>query len=178
MAREYGKALTKEMLLDWGFTDIRYLPHEQKWTFNDKTDWYIERVWRKNSNKEPIKKRITITEAVCKHKYSADKVYLKITFSVGGKVYSIPLSRVIYAWFNGPIGQGEVIDHINNNSFDNRPENLQKLSVGENLAKRFIDNPKFARNQYELDLKQIVHKMFETGLSYEEALAKVNEIRK
>ena len=148
MSRQYGRKLTKEMLQDWGIVDIIYLPHINKWTFNEKTDWYIKRVWRKNSSKKFYEKRINVTEAVCKHKYTSDKKYLKITFSIDGKAISLSLSRVIYAWFIGPIDDGEVIDHIDNNPYNNYYKNLQKLSVGENLAKRYLDNPQFNVNQH------------------------------
>lgn len=148
MSREYGRKLTREMLENWGIVDIIYLPSINQWTFDEKTDWYIKRKWRKNSSKQFYEKRINVTEAVCKHKYTSDRKYLKITFSIDGKAISLPLARVIYAWFIGPIEDKEVIDHIDNNPYNNHYKNLQKLSVGENLAKRYIDNPKFNVNQY------------------------------
>ena len=150
MKREYGKPLTKEMLLEWGFTRVEYLPENGIYTFSEDTDWYIERIWRKNSSKEPVLKRIKVNRAGCKHKYSTDKSYPIITFTFNRKVICLPLSRVIYAWYIGPIGEREVIDHIDNDPYHNHWTNLQKLSVGENLAKRYLDNPNFARNQYEV----------------------------
>ena len=63
--------------------------------------------------------------------------YHKITYSLNGKAINIPLSRFIYVWFNGDIPDGYIIDHINGDSFDNRPENLQLLTVGDNLKRRF-----------------------------------------
>lgn len=41
-----------------------------------------------------------------------------------------------------------VIDHIDNNPFNNRVKNLQKLTPEENLRKRFEDNPDGGRNQW------------------------------
>jgi hypothetical protein len=74
----------------------------------------------------------------------------------------------------------EVIDHIDNNPFNNMPWNLQKLSVGENLAKRYIDNPNCNKNQFTTEtyrknkeLHEFVNKLFNEGKTYEEAQAEV-----
>ena len=126
----YCKKLTKKELLDAGFTSVEYI--------NDQ--WRVFRRWRKNNSKEKIDTEIKITLACGKHKYRPNKYYHKITYSFNRKVINIPLSRLIYVWFKGDIPDGYVVDHINNNSFDNRPENLQLLTVGDNLKKRFEDN--------------------------------------
>ena len=146
---KYCEKLTKQMLKDWGFTRVTYLPDFNIHHEDPKEDWYVERIWRKNSSKAFTPKRINITDAVCKHKYTEDKKYWKLTFMCNQKAKTITFARFIYVWFVGDLEEGEVVDHIDNNSFNNHPSNLQKLSVGENLAKRFIDNPGFARNQYE-----------------------------
>ena len=160
----YCTKLTKEQLRTWGFEEPIFCPEE-----TDKTkQWIITRLWRKNSSKAPVLKRISVTEARCRHKYSEDKVYLKITFSTDTKPKTITLARFIYCWFIGDLEEGEVVDHINNDSFDNRPENLQKLSVGENLAKRNIDNAKYARNQYEVEFAQLCKKLYEPETSLEQ----------
>jgi len=164
----YCEKLTKQQLKDWGFTQINYLPEIGKESNDPKENWYIERLWRTKHGKKPILKRINVTEAVCKHKYSCDKKYHKVTFMADDKARSITLARLIYVWFIGDLEQGEVVDHINNNSFDNRPENLQKLSVGENLAKRNIDNAEFAKNQYGVEFKNLIKKLYSDNISLEE----------
>ena len=126
----YCKKLTKQELLDAGFTSVEYI--------NDQ--WRVFRRWRKNNSKEKFDTEISVTLARGKHKYRPDKYYHKITYSFNRKVINIPLSRLIYVWFIGDIPDGYVVDHINNDSFDNRPENLQLLTVGDNLKKRFEDN--------------------------------------
>lgn len=141
----YCEKLTKQQLLDWGFTDVEYVPD----AVDPKKQFIIKRFWRTAKGKAPRLKTIAITEAICRHKYSDDKTYLKITFSINNKQRTITLARIVYAWYNGDLEDGEVVDHINNNSFDNSPYNLQKLTVGENLAKRNMDNARYARNQYE-----------------------------
>lgn len=170
MAREYGKALTKQMLLDWGITDIHWDEASNQ--------WYVNRYWYKNKSINKINKRLSIQNAVCKHKYTTDKSYPIITFSYNQKVITLPLSRVIYVWFKGDVDDKEVVDHINNNPYDNRPDNLQKLSVGENLAKRFVDNARCNVNQYttkvyktsQTDLAKFVHDIKINGGTYELAV--------
>ena len=127
----YCKKLTKQELLDAGFTSVEYIEGQ----------WRVFRCWKKNNSKSKTNTEISITLACGKHKYRPNKYYQKVTFSVNRKVYNIPLSRLVYVWFKGDIPDGYVVDHINNDSFDNRPENLQLLTVGDNLKKRFEDNP-------------------------------------
>lgn len=43
--------------------------------------------------------------------------------------------RLVWEAFNGKIPKGYVIDHINNNKKDNRLENLQLMTVGDNIRK-------------------------------------------
>lgn len=171
MAREYGKELTKEMLQNWGIEEI-YWDVEAE-------DWYVDRYWYKNNSKNKIHKQIKIQNAVCKHKFTVDKSYPIITFSFNKKVVTLPLARVIYAWFIGSIEDHAVIDHKDNNPYNNKIENLQKLSVGENLAKRFIDNPLSNRNQYTTrtyqnskenpELYKLCKEMFNQGIDYDTA---------
>ena len=133
----YCKKLTKQELLDAGFTSVEYIDNQ----------WRVFRRWRKNNSKEKIDTEIKVTLACGKHKYRPNKYYHKITYSFNRKAINIPLSRFIYVWFKGDIPDGYVVDHINNDSFDNRPENLQLLTVGDNLKKRFEDNEEAWVNQ-------------------------------
>ena len=98
-------------------------------------------------------KQISITEAKCKHKYTGTKTYLKITFSYNKKTITIPLSRFIYAWYNGVAHEGMDIEHIDNNPFNNNIFNLRESTREQNLAKRFIDNPKTNHNQWDAQKK-------------------------
>ena len=76
---------------------------------------------------------------------------------------------MIYAWFVGDIEEGMVIDHIDNNPFNNRVENLQKLTPEENLKKRFEDNPNALHNQYGSAAYKLMHKLYEEGVPFQEA---------
>ena len=137
----YCKGLTKQQLSDWGIIAIIYDPINN--------EWQIFRHWYKNNSKQKILTIIKPSLAVGKHKYRPDKEYLKVSFSVRGEgSYSIPLSRLVYTWYNGDIPDGYVVDHADNNSFNNNPKNLQLFTVEENLAKRYIDNPEAWTNQW------------------------------
>ena len=133
----YCKGLTKQELIDVGITDVK----------RDFTGWHVYRYWYKNNSNIKTNSEIKITMANRKHKYRPDKQYPKITFCVKQARYNIPLSRLIYVWFKGDIPDGMVIDHIDNDPYNNSPSNLQMLSVGENLTKRFTDNPDAWTNQ-------------------------------
>ena len=98
------------------------------------------RYWYNSGGKVKVLKQINITIATCKHKYTSDKQYKKLTFAYRGRGISIPLSRFIYAW-HYDVPQGYDVEHINNDAFDNRLENLRLCTREENLAKRFSDNP-------------------------------------
>lgn len=190
---KYCEGLTRQQLRDWGFTQAVYLPGLG--IINDeapeKDKWYVERYWRRNNSKSYRHQRISITEAICKHKYTTDKKYLKLTFMTPEGPKSITLARFMYVWFIGDLKAGEVVDHIDNDPYNNYPTNLQKLSVGENLAKRFIDNPEANRNQYTTktykcrkenpELYELCEKMFEKGINYDTAqiiVAVFNELNK
>ena len=147
MARPINTKLTKQMLQDMGIVDI----HWDK----ERDDWYILRHWFKNKSKT-IKTytRITITQATRKHKYAQSKAYPKINFYYKNKGRCYPLARVLYAWFKGDIDDGMVVDHIDNNPFNNCLSNLQLLTQERNLEKRYKDNPKGNRNQWDAMKKE------------------------
>lgn len=46
------------------------------------------------------------------------------------------LARVIWAWYHGVAPANMDVDHINNDSLDDRLDNLQLLTRQQNLAKR------------------------------------------
>ena len=159
--RKQNSELTKAMLLDWGIESIDW--SEEKGT------WVITRLWYKNTSKTKRPVLIKISEAVCKHKYTKDKSYPIIVFSYEGKAKCLPLARVIYAWFVGDIEEGKVIDHIDNNPFNNKVGNLQKLTPEENLKKRFEDNPNALCNQCGSATYKLIRKLYEEGVPFKEA---------
>lgn len=167
--RKQNKALTKEMLLEWGINSINW---------SEELDtWIIDRLWYKNKSKDKRHINIKICKAVCKHKYTKDKSYPIVTFSYINEVKCIPLARLIYAWFVNDIEDGMVIDHIDNDPFNNRVENLQKLTPEENLKKRFEDNPNALHNQCRTELYQLARKLHQGGIPFKEAKKLVFELK-
>ena len=147
MARPINRKLTKAMLVEMGIYNV-YWDTENK-------EWWIDRFWYNCGSNERIHKRVSITLAKCNHKYTEAKVYPKVTFSYNMKTISYPLARFIYAWFKGEVKDGEVVDHINNDPFDNSIDNLRAVSVEENLRKRYQDNPNNNHNQWDAKEKNM-----------------------
>lgn len=162
--RAIYKSLTKEMLEEYGITSIKYV--------EETNSWEIKRLWFKNRSKNKQETTVKVLDAVCRHKFTKDKYYPIVNFSYNSKMISLPLARIIYAWFKGPIEDGFVIDHIDNNPYNNKPENLQKITQKQNIAKRYIDNKNNHHNQWDA-LKekeyQIVHQAFIAGKTFAEA---------
>ena len=81
-----------------------------------------------NKIKRPAKKR---------YKSHGDyKTYNSFNY----KIRTIGLHRAMWAWFNNEVPEGLVIDHISNKHdtlYDNRLENLQLTTQGENILKDY-----------------------------------------
>lgn len=132
MAREYCRGLTRQQLMDMGIYRI-------DWD-KDSQQWWIDRYWYPNyRNKTKRHIRVKIHIVTAEHKYGKTKRYPKIQINYLGKGYAFPLSRVVYCWFINDIPDGYVIDHIDNDPFNNRLNNLQMLTIEENNRKRFED---------------------------------------
>lgn len=187
MARNINKKLTKEMLVEMGFCSVL-------WDYETE-NWKITRHWYRKNSKEKEYKVIKIADAVCKHKYTFDKSYPILVFGYKGVNQTYSLARFIYAWFHGEVKEGEVIDHKNNNPYDNSLSNLQVLSQKENLHKRYKDNPNNNRNQWDAihkdpfknelltkyheaqsELVTLTNKLSETKENQEEALNVINSV--
>lgn len=135
----YCKPLTKQELQDAGIMNI----------FKRDGEWVVLRCWYKGSEKTKSFKEVSITQAKRKHKYRPDKYYPKVSFCVNQIRYSIPLSRLLYVWFIDDITEpGMQVDHIDNDPYNNELDNLQLLTIEDNLAKRFHDNPEAWTNQW------------------------------
>lgn len=80
-----------------------------------------------------------------KHPYGKDMTYLIVTLwdAERNKTASYALSRLVYLYFIGDIPEGYDVDHIDGDTFNNLPENLQLLTRKENLAKREFNGNKY-----------------------------------
>ncbi len=61
------------------------------------------------------------------------KEYHYLNLSVGGKVKTTKIHRMVYEAFMGKIPEGLVINHKNGVKTDNRLENLEVMTTGENV---------------------------------------------
>lgn len=62
---------------------------------------------------------------------------VSLSCRLGNKTRTVNYSRVVYAWITGwLVPAGYHVDHINNNTLDNRAWNLRKVTVRENNQNR------------------------------------------
>lgn len=170
MSRPMYNELTRKMLEEWGIDSITWDP--------DTDSWNINRYWYKNNSREKRNIKLAISNAICKHKFTKDKSYPIVSFSYRGKPICLPLARVVFAWFHPDKSlKGLVIDHIDNNPYNNKLNNLRAITQEANLIKRYIDNPSSYLNQYQQNKIRnckpedyaICHQCFVQGKTYAEA---------
>lgn len=72
------------------------------------------------------------------HKYSEDKQYRVVSIydSETRLQKTYMYSNVLYAWYNYVCPEGYEVDHINNDSLDDRIDNYQLLLKKDNLSKK------------------------------------------
>ncbi len=60
--------------------------------------------------------------------------YLQMRVSIDGRRITTMAARVVWRHFNGPIPAGLTINHINGDTRDNRPSNLEITTMKEQIA--------------------------------------------
>lgn len=139
--RVYCKGLTRQELVDMGIYSINW--------DRDKQEWWVDRYWhRYGKTKEFTHTRLQTTIAIARHKYGKDKEYPKVQFGYNGKTMAIPLGRLLYVWFVEDVPDGYVVDHKDNNPFNNQINNLQMLTIEDNIRKRYEDLGTNCINQF------------------------------
>lgn len=86
--------------------------------------------------------RIGVGDRLTRIKRSARHKYKNKIYSYDGYYYktiNLRVHRVVYAWFNDIAHSDLVIDHIDNNPFNNNLSNLQEITQKENLAKERLN---------------------------------------
>ena len=120
--------LTKAMLVNYGVLSI-----EKK----DDT-WVVEKK-RLHTNGWGTKGEIynaPLRYITTKHKYGDPIIYQGVVLNKG----VIPLHRIIYAWFKEDIPDGYDIHHLDGNTMNNDPSNLQMITHAENLRRKEVQN--------------------------------------
>lgn len=131
-----GKLLTKEMLENYGITEIT---RDGK-VFKDDKELKQSLYRRKGKYKlqQPYA-QLVVSDKTQKIYCINKKGYKYWTY----KAITIPVSRAVYAWYHGEIPAGYEIDHIDTNTLNNDLSNLRLLTKEENLTRK-----KVSRNQY------------------------------
>lgn len=113
--RTYSTVLTKEDLINCGLKNLEI----------DETAQSIKFI-RPNDSELGL------------NKTNSGYYILNLWDKVAKKYRALTLQRAVYAWFYGSVPEGMVVDHVDNQHqdiWDYRPENLQLLTSGQNLAK-------------------------------------------
>ena len=117
----YSGTVTKEYLMKLGITDV------------SRDGQHIMKGDKELHQRSP--KGLNGYKAVCIYDSNSYKEELKNLDNGSMGNYDFYVHRVVWAWYHGATTPGLVIDHINNNRGDNRLENLQELTIGDNVWK-------------------------------------------
>lgn len=148
---EYGKKLTQQDLLDWGFYELQYFSKEDSPTGED--FWIMKRRWNstKNPNKEPLEHEVKVSYTHDKHTYGLDYNHPVVNFSVHGKQMCIPLGKFIFAFLDKEVPAGYKVAHTGK---DLSKESFELKSIYDNEYRKI-------NNQYTVgQISAILSKNF------------------
>lgn len=96
--------------------------------------------------------------------------YLKGNFFICGKQSHKFMHRIVYESFHGPIPDGLEINHKNGIRDDNRPENLEAVTHGENMSHSkntlCADYATYGNGRMTPEQRERVFAMREQGFSF------------
>ena len=71
-------------------------------------------------------------------KYGKHCDYVFYDLYINGKQRRIYLHNIIYAWYKGKVPLGYEVDHLDGNTFNNSPENLELVTHAENVRRQSL----------------------------------------
>ena len=110
------------------------------------------------------------------HKYGKSCEYVFYKLSLNGKLRYIGLHNIIYAWYKGEVPLGYEVDHLDGDTFNNSPENLELVTRAENIRRRplQVNQYYYLHNHNEESWK----KLHEAKLAKKAELAAKREAKK
>lgn len=146
---EYTPSLTKQDLIDRG---IKF-DGDKVYQWSNKLKKYVE---------------LDIRVMTTKHKYGKDRIYKVVYYYKQEKhvMQPIALHRLIYVWYKGDIPKGMIVDHIDNNSLHNDPNNLQLLTRRENVKKNNNGHNQFTVTKDNPELNQLARQRMSESMKY------------
>lgn len=104
---------------------------------------------RKTMEWKPLKQTINVKN----HKYGKQCIYVLVfpwDFEHSKRV-TMTLQRLVYLQFKGDIPESYDVDHIDGDSLNNIPSNLQAISRKENLKKRELSHKEIAKRYRDIE---------------------------
>ena len=71
-------------------------------------------------------------------KYGKNCEYVYYGLYINGKQRNIYLHNIIYAWYKGKVPLGYEVDHLDGDTFNNSPENLELVTHAENVRRQSL----------------------------------------
>lgn len=172
----YAKKLTKERLIQEGFTEItkegRLFKGEQEvfphWNGKEGNSNRYLCIWlyKRDSDGHLIK------GYDCIQRYTRKDGTIKETNTWAAKGETFGLHRIMWAWHHGEVPEGMVVDHINNQHSrieDYHLDNLQLLTPQQNLAKEKGESTKQIKCKLDRPRDYYEDKLAKYLALYEEA---------
>lgn len=89
-----------------------------------------------------------------KHPLTQDKLYQYIGTCYQGENQAWAVHRIIYAWYNGVCPGDMTVNHIDDDPTNNNIENLELVTLQENLAKKKVNRNQHTYNWTEEELNK------------------------